>query len=277
LEKAGQPGGPEVRKLALTLPLGDEDARSKLADELMTRRALGPELVAAARGQRRLVVGLSNLESSIGRNTQGRISDDAGMDRLRAGDETRKFLFRLQRTGAYFFKNSGYLTVLDRLASQRARELLAKGDAAGAVRESDKALAILPGIYPAETLVPELAKAGHKAEADQVYAAAAAVSDKLCKDFPQSAAFRNERAWLAARCRRDLEMATELARKAVDLDPEHVNYRDTLAEVLFQRGDKDAALSQIKKCLEMEPANKRYAKLKARIEYGDRDAPLPER
>jgi tetratricopeptide (TPR) repeat protein len=277
LEKAGQPGGPEARRLALTLPLGDEEARYKLADELMTRRAFGPELAVAARGQRQLIVRLANLASNVGRNAQARLSGDRGLDRLEAAESTRRFLFRLQRTTAYFFKNSDYLNVLNRLASQRAFELSAKGDAAGAAREADKALASLPGIYPAETLVPELARAGHAAEADHVYAAAAAVSDRLCKDYPQSAAFRNERAWLAARCRRDLEVASDLARKAVELDPEHVNYRDTLVEVLFQRGDKDGALSEIKKCMEMEPANTRYAKLKARIEAGNRDAPLPER
>jgi tetratricopeptide (TPR) repeat protein len=277
LEKAGQVGGPEARKLALTVPLGDEEARYKLADELITRRGFGPELAAAARGQRRLIVRLASLSSNVGRNAQARLSGDRGLDPVEAADATQRFLFRLQRTTAYFFKNSDYLNVLNRFASQTAFELLAKGDASGAVRQADRALAILPGIYPAETLAPELTKAGKATEADHVYVAAAAVGDQLCKDYPQSAAFRNERAWLAARCNRDLEAATELARKAVELEPEHVNYRDTLVEVLFQRGDKDGALAEVKKCMEIEPANTRYAKLKARIEAGDRNAPLPER
>jgi tetratricopeptide (TPR) repeat protein len=277
LEKAGQPGGPEARQLALTLPLGDEDARYKLADELINRRRLGAELSAAAREQRRMILRLANLGSNVGRNSQARLSGDRGLDLKEAVEASQNFLFRLQYTGAYFFKNSDYLNVLHRLASQRARALLAQGDVVGSVREAEAALALLPGIDPADVLVPQLAKAGHTAEADRVYAAAAVVCDRLCKDYPQSAEFLNERAWLGASCRRDLEAATDAARKAVELEPNHANFHDTLAEVLFQRGDKDGALAEVKKCVELAPANTRYPKLRARIEAGDRAAPLPER
>jgi tetratricopeptide (TPR) repeat protein len=276
LEKAGQSGGPEARTLARTLPLGDEDIRYKFAEELGNRRAFGPELLAAARAERQLIVRLSGPGSNIGRNAQAALSRDRGLDPAEAADATQRFLFRLQRTGAYFFRNTDYLVMLHRLASLRAQELVAKGDAAGAVREAENALAILPGIDPAETLVPALDKAGRKAEADRVYTSTAMVCDRLCKDCPQSAEFRNQRAWFAARCRRDLEAATDLARNAVELEPEHANYHDTLAEVLFQRGDKDGALAEIKRCIELKPSERLYAARRARIEAGDRDAPLPE-
>ena len=72
------------------------------------------------------------------------------------------------------------------------------------------------------------------ADADKVYHAAADVIDKLCADFPQSALFHNNRAWLAARCRRDLPQAIEHAQKAVTLIPASASFQETLAETRFQ-------------------------------------------
>jgi tetratricopeptide (TPR) repeat protein len=168
------------------------------------------------------------------------------------------------------------LIVLHRLANQRSQGLLAKGDVAGAVREAETALGYLPGLTePATALVPELANGGHTAEADRIYAAAAAAEDRLCKDYPQSAEFRNNRAWLAARCRRDLDLALDYGRKAVELEPNHANYRETLAEVQFQRGDKAAAVAEIKRCLELDPKNAYYAKQRTRMEAGDPAAAVP--
>ncbi len=280
LEKAGQPGGHEARDLAHTLLLADEDARYKLAEELVKRSSYGPELVAVARGERRFIVRLSNPGTNTGRNAQGKLSSDAGAftDRLEAADCTQRFLFRLLRTNSWFIQGQGYLSVLHRLANYRAQGLLAKGDVAGAVREAATALALLPDhSEPATALVPDLAKHGHAAEADRIYAAAAAEEDRLCKDYPQSAEFRNNRAWLAARCRRDLDLALEYGRKAVELEPEHANYRETLAEVLFQRGDKAEAVAEIKRCIELDPKNTYLLKQRIRMEAGDRDAPLPSR
>ena len=182
------------------------------------------------------------------------------------------------RSNAYFSKEEGYLVVPYRLANYRAQGLLAKGDVPGAVREAEAALALLPGAdEPITMLVPELTKRGHAAEADRLYAMAATEQNRLCKEYPQSAEFRNNRAWLAARCRRDLDSAVADGRKAVELEPAHANYRETLAEVLFQRGDKTAAIDEIKRCIESEPKNMYFAKQRARMEAGDRDAPLPER
>jgi tetratricopeptide (TPR) repeat protein len=278
LEKAGQPGGPEARALADTLLLGDEDARYKFAEEMVKRTAFGPELAAAARDQRRLIVRLNSPGSNISRNAQSMLSNDPGAypNRLEAAECTQRFLFRMLRTNAYFKRESGYLVVLHRLANQRSQGLLAKGDAAGAVREAETALGYLPGLTePATALVPELAKGGHTAEADRIYAAAAAAEDRLCKDYPQSAEFHNNRAWLAARCRRDLDLALDYGRKAVELEPNHANYRETLAEVQFQRGENVAAVAEIKRCLELDPNNAYYAKQRARMEAGDPAAAVP--
>ncbi|HTM22809.1 MAG TPA: tetratricopeptide repeat protein, partial [Kofleriaceae bacterium] len=86
----------------------------------------------------------------------------------------------------------------------------------------------------------------------------------------------NNRAWLAARCRRDLDTALEHARKAIELDPKRAGNRETLAEVHFQRGERAAALECINQCLAREPKNTYFARQKRRFEAGDPAAPLPE-
>jgi tetratricopeptide (TPR) repeat protein len=280
LEKAGQPGGREARDFARAVPLANDDVRVKLADELLKRSAYGPELAAAAFDEQRFVLRLINLWANSGRNAQRMLSSSprAYTDLLEAAESNQKFLYRLLRTNTYFYKNLSYLVVLHRRTSLQARGLLAKGDVAGAVREAQTALALLPShSEPITMLVPELAKKGHTAEADQLYATTADALDRLCKDYPQSAEFRNNRAWLAARCRRDLELAVDSARKAVELQPRHTNYRETLAEALFQRGDKAAAIAEINRCIEQEPKNAYYVGQRKRFEAGDKDAPLPER
>jgi tetratricopeptide (TPR) repeat protein len=280
LEKAGQPGGREARDLARMLPLGNDDARVKFAEELNKRAALGPELRPASWEEERLVLGLSGPGTNNARNAQRLIRGDrrAKTDRLWAADAELRFLMRLLRTNTYFYRNQSYLAVLHGLATHRAVGLLQKGDVAGAIREAEAAQALLPGAdEPAATLVPELTKRGKSAEADRVYSSAAAVQDRLCKDWPQSAVFHNNRGWLSARCRRDLDAAADHARKAVELEPTRANYRETLAEVLFQRGDQPGALAEIKRCIELEPKESYFAKQQARIESGDRDAALPER
>jgi tetratricopeptide (TPR) repeat protein len=154
---------------------------------------------------------------------------------------------------------------------------LARGDVEGALREAAAAQELLPGqSSPAIYLVPELARQNRAADADKVYDAAAAEQDRLCRDWPNSALFHNNRAWLAARCRRDLDGAVEHARKAVELAPKAAGYRETLAEAYFQRGERDAALERIKQALELDPKNSYYAKQRQRIEAGDRAAPVPE-
>lgn len=279
LGKAQKPGGREACDLAHVMMLADEDARLRFAEDLSKRAFLGPELIDAVRQQRRFVPRLNGPGSSFGRNAMSFLSGDAGAftDRLEAANAAQNFLIRMMRTNAYFKKNTSYLTVLHRLANERAKGLLAKNDVEGAMREAEVAQTTLPGNgEPAGTLVVELGKKGRTAEADKLYAATAAIQDQLCRDFPRSADFHNSRAWLSARCRRNLDLGLDHARKAVELDPAYAGYRETLAEVLFQREEQAAALAEIKKCCELDSKNVYYAKQKRRIEAGDRNASLPE-
>jgi tetratricopeptide (TPR) repeat protein len=277
--KAGDAAGRGMMDLSHLLPLGDEEARAKLAEELRKRTILVPEAAEAARQERRLVLQLALPTSSRGRNAHGLLCADprAYSDRLAAADATQRFLFRMMQTNAYFKKNEGYLVVLHRLHDHRARGLLSAGDVTGAVREAEAAHTLLPSHAAlAVALVPNLQAHGHPAEAVDLYAKVAGVLDGLCKGYPKSARFANERAWLAVRCRRDLDRARELAERAVSLSPRTAAYQETLAEIHFQRGEKDAALNCLGQALSLDPKNEYYLKQKARFAAGNPDAPVPE-
>ena len=83
---------------------------------------------------------------------------------------------------------------------------------------------------------------------------------------------------LMTRCRRNLDAALEHSKKAVELAPHVASYRDTMAEVLFQRGNKTEALELMKKCLKMPLANLGYYQRQIqRFERGNpKEEPLSE-
>jgi len=59
---------------------------------------------------------------------------------------------------------------------------------------------------------------------------------------PENAAAFNNRAWCLLKANRDLGIAETDARKAVDLEPDNVDYLDTLVEILKTTGEKPRAL-----------------------------------
>ena len=61
----------------------------------------------------------------------------------------------------------------------------------------------------------------------------------------------------------------------MELDPDNSGHLDTLAEVYFQRGDKDKAIELMKKCIEMQPKYEYFHKQLKRMQAGDRDADVP--
>jgi len=155
--------------------------------------------------------------------------------------------------------------------------LLASGRLEEAKHEIELALAALPAEVevPIE-LVPEFEKQGRKKEADELFARVFAIHEKVCADYPESAWAHNTQAWLAARCRRQLDKALDHAQSAVRLAPGDSGYMDTLAEVQFQRGEKDRAVEWMKKCLQINPKSTYYQKQLQRFEAGDPLAEVPE-
>jgi tetratricopeptide (TPR) repeat protein len=123
--------------------------------------------------------------------------------------------------------------------------------------------------------VAALEKVGQKALADERYDQAFTFHDKTCDRFPKSANAHNTLAWLGACCRRDLDKAVEHGKLANALVPNRAGYLDTLAEAYFQRGDHDAALATMKRCVELEPSRAYYQKQLKRFTAGDRSVPIP--
>ena len=109
-------------------------------------------------------------------------------------------------------------------------------------------------------LVPELERQGRKKNAQELFDRLFALHEKMCADYPKSAWAHNTLAWLAARCQRQLEKALAHAETAVKLEPKDTSYKDTLAEVHFQRGETDKAVELMKTCTEANPKNAYYRK-----------------
>jgi tetratricopeptide (TPR) repeat protein len=76
-------------------------------------------------------------------------------------------------------------------------------------------------------------------------------------------------------CNRDLEKALGHARKAVELAPTNAGHHDTLAEVYFQLGQKDKALTEAAKSVALAPRRSYFQKQLKRIEAGDPKAERP--
>jgi tetratricopeptide (TPR) repeat protein len=117
-----------------------------------------------------------------------------------------------------------------------------------------------------EQLTPFLIAAGQKEAAEKLFADAFTAYEEICREFPQSAKYRNELAWLAARNDRRLDDALAHAQEAVRLRPDALNHVDTLAEVHFRRGDRDKAKELAKQNLMKEPNNKHFQEQLRRFE-----------
>jgi tetratricopeptide (TPR) repeat protein len=153
---------------------------------------------------------------------------------------------------------------------QRARGLLEEGKVDEALREIGICVDDLPGDVDAPILfVPALEKRGRKREADELFGKTNAVLEALSKDYPKCGWVHNSLAWLSACCRRQMDEGLKHAQKAVELDPSAAAFRDTLAEVHFQRGEKALAIAAQKKAVELDPKKAYYKKQLKRMESGE--------
>jgi tetratricopeptide (TPR) repeat protein len=275
LAKAGQPKeGQDLKDRAHLLALANEEARYDLAEALGKRG-----LLDEATREREILVRTGAFHSVYVTNVLDDLARRAAArkDFLRAADYFQQLALGILESGAAFTENEAYLSVPYTVHEYRARGLLAGGRLDDARKEIDACLALQPGeVDMPLAVVPELEKRGRKAEADALFGRGWAVHEKVCAEFPGCAQSHNEMAWLAARCRRDLDKALEHARRAVALKPKEVSYLDTLAEVHFQRGEREKAVELMTKCLDMDPKNEFYRRQLRRYEAGDPAAPLPE-
>jgi tetratricopeptide (TPR) repeat protein len=158
-----------------------------------------------------------------------------------------------------FINPAGYLSVPASVHHLRARAWLARGKIDEALKEVNEVVAAFPGDIEASiNMVPELEKRDRKKQANELFNRAFNHYSKLCKAYPKSVQFHNSLAWLSVCCRRHMDTALEHARKAVALDPRNAGCLDTLAEIYYQKGDKEQALKLIRRCIELDPKKKYF-------------------
>lgn len=116
--------------------------------------------------------------------------------------------------------------------------------------DHDQALALIARchrLFPSGGLLsdlffPALRKVGLIREHDLYFGKSWKIYSDLADTYPQSHRLRNGAAWLASRAVRQLPEAEKHASEALRLNPDQAAYLDTMAEVLFAKGDRKAAL-----------------------------------
>jgi tetratricopeptide (TPR) repeat protein len=164
-------------------------------------------------------------------------------------------------SSANFNEAEAYPALANLMHKGVARGAMAEGKPEEVAAELARCARIMPAdIQAVVDLVPLLRQKGMPQIADGLFERAMAKHRQVLEEFPESATYLNNAAWVCARAQRELDEALKLANKAVELMPDEAAYQDTLAEVHFQRGDREAAVAAAQKCLEIAPANTMFAK-----------------
>lgn len=137
---------------------------------------------------------------------------------------------------------------------------VAKQETSSAAEVVKAALTIRPlSATVAEDYLPRLRALPNGATiADELFESIrAAHLDKL-KKFPNSGLFNNNLAWINSTNKKHLDEALSHAEIAVKNEPDNPTYMDTLADVCFNLGQVDRAISLMEKCLRLNPASEHY-------------------
>jgi tetratricopeptide (TPR) repeat protein len=200
----------------------------------------------------------------------------ARKDYLTAAEDYEKSMLLCCSSGTHFISTNAYVFVPAQIHRLRASALIAAGKIDEALRHADLALALAPGYIELPiALIPELERRGRKKEATDLFNRCYETWEKVVRAYPRYAQAHNSLAWLSACCRRNLDAALQHAEKAVELAPTHAGYLDTLAEVHFQRGNKDKAVELQKRAIELNPKRVYFRKQLKRLQAGDPSAERP--
>jgi hypothetical protein len=221
------------------------------------RRLAGP---ASWESNESLRLSARAIFAPAGTSDEMEIPDDAeGSDRsgprfLLAANLLSRWMLPISRGETALVAPELYLSEPALIHILRARGLIALGDVPAAIREAGLGLSCLPAnVQLLIDLVPILDRQGHKPEADALFNEAAVALKANLSRHPKAAGEHNGLAWMCAKCDRDLDSALDHAKQATTLAPETVGYLDTLAEVRFCRGERQAAIEIMKHCLELDP------------------------
>jgi tetratricopeptide (TPR) repeat protein len=91
---------------------------------------------------------------------------------------------------------------------------------------------------------------GKTTEADALFETAYPRCLAAAEKFPALGQFHNNLAWLLSRTGKKLDQALEHATTATGIEPDNGAFLDTLAEVHFQRGDREKAIAASEKAIE---------------------------
>jgi tetratricopeptide (TPR) repeat protein len=273
VEAGDREQGTKLVEQAHWLPLGNEVVRNVFAVAL-AQRGFGED----ARRENELTTRLGQAGSYYAGDAERRLALEAlrKKDYLRAAAGQEHTILRCLKTYVFFLQSPAYVGVPTVPHRWRARGLLDAGKVEEALQEIAYCRTALPGDVDLAILVaPELERRGRKKEADTLFAETAAVYERISTDYPKCAWAHNSIAWLSVCCGRDLDKALDHATKAVELNPDSAGHHDTLAEVYFQLGQKEKALAEQRKALELDPKRVYFRKQLKRIEAGDPKAERP--
>lgn len=169
-------------------------------------------------------------------------------------------------------QTNGYRNIERRLKRCGALLLFSQGEleqAAAGFREI-----IEDGEYSYDTsaeLYRCLVKLGRKDEAEKVMRAKIDGALESIGENPEDYENRNSVAWFYALCRDRNDEGIKLAREAVKGEPDNAAYLDTLAELLYQKGEYEEAFKYAEKALGVQPGRhiylwRQYEKMKAAAE-----------
>lgn len=255
LKQGRESEGRKLIEAAGLLSLGNARTRCDFAEDLH-QRGLTDEAVR----QWQWTLRTGEFQSAAINEAAERLGDLAAeKDGLRAAAYWQWTLMRCLRTSTNNLGVAGYLRRAHRIHKARARGLIATGKIDEALEEVRRSHAALPGeVDLALELVPLLEKVGRSQEAERLFGEVFDVQQRVCIDFPRSTTHRHDLARLAAGCRRRLDEALTYAQEAVALEPGDPAYVSTLAEVHFQRGDRQKAIELAERCIQLAPVQSQF-------------------
>jgi tetratricopeptide (TPR) repeat protein len=267
-------GRPLIESARL-LPLGDEDMRYNLAEDL-DKRGLRDEGV----DEQFVLFRTAPFHSILIHN----VCFDLAAREERKGRhlEAARYFQRAVDSGAFrggtaYIDDGAFVRVPGWAHQSRANGLIAAGKLDDALKEARFLWEFLPEEGDtAIALIRALDKAARGKDANRVFEEVYGRLRRACIESPRSGGCHNRIGWLSVRCGRRLDEALRHAVAATQATPRAAGVFDTLAEVRFQRGDKEGAVAAMRRAIQLaRPGHPYFAEQLRRIEKGDRKADLP--
>jgi hypothetical protein len=241
-QAGGKREGERLMHLAELIPLGDPKARWELANLLETA---GLDDVAEQQRELALHTGgdFDELGFSEVWNTRA-VHAIERKDWKSAADALDRLCLINLSSSVQWHDPVNYLLKPAEAHLCRARAARERGEMPAAMEELKRYQLYLP--VSSDLViewVPLLDGAGDHARADAMFAPVFDRLSDIVKRYPRSKAYLNDLAWTSACCNRRLDEALAAAQAAVDLDPTDYQTIDTLAEVQFRKGQRQAAIA----------------------------------